>query len=401
MNVEKARYYRSLFPNISEPEIQTILQNPNTMLYDAESIVPGYQDSLGDPKGFRPNTIENILIDAAVPGGWARLFEKRGRFRFPFATGGADLSDNLVKINFWVPPMEAGLEVPVAYWRTSFSRWQWVFPAGTKIGEILMNRFSDGALAVFEIRVRTRSLVGWENEIYRPFPTANDLLVKIQTENPQWALNPELKQIIEHLQNPNTLTERVLETKSYKGSFEKATGALDIIPDFKDAAFVKRLLQTTVFRPCSQSVWKSNGKLITYAASTRGNESIVPHLYDGGMLKVDNDSCKRCHDQAGRQIGNFQSDLVAYGELWGEDEIFSWHPFETINFVKSNGDVKNFNDDNRKIRKDFLDAGLVKQMNPTSLPNQYYKTILHKWKYTPFKAENNKGDLDARQKSVY
>jgi hypothetical protein len=166
---------------------------------------------------------------------------------------------------------------------------------------------------------------------------------------------------------------------------ETATGALDVIPDFGDEKLASDLLSDVTFYSVNQTPWKKNGSLTTYAPSTSSLNSIVPIHYEGGMLKVNDDSCKRCHENGGREIGDFYPDLVAYGELWGEDEIFSWHPFETKNFVNAAGDVQNFNDDNRRLRSDFVNAGLVKQYNPSIHPESLYKAIPHSWTYHPFR----------------
>lgn len=380
----KEAEYRNHLPTVSDPEINWLLKDPRTVLYDADAIVPGYQDSMGYPKGFRPNTLQQILIDGAVPGGWAKLFETRGRFHFPFGTGGADLCDNMKKFNFWAPPLEGGHEIPVAYWKTSWSRVHWVFPVGTRIGEVLLVNFPDSDSLVFEVRVRTRLIDGWDNQVYRPFPTATDLAERIKKDNIQWELNPNLSQIVKHLENNQTLVARTLEAPFFPGTFETSKGHLDILPAFEDMAFVKRLLKESVFQNVAGKVWKKNGEQETYAASTEAAFSIVPRRYDGGMLKVDNTSCKRCHDQGGRQIENFYHVMQAYGELWGEDQIFSWHPFENKQFVLPNGDVTNFNNDNRRIRKDLLESGLVKQISPSQFSTDKYQALPHSWKYDPF-----------------
>jgi len=379
----KAAKYKALLPNVWDEETQSILRSSETMWYDAESIVPSYQDSQGDPEGNRPNTIESILIDLAVPGGHNFLFAEKGKFQFPFMTGGADLSDNLVKINFWSAPKENGRTLPVVHWKLSFSRWRWMFPVGTVIGEVLIVKFPDGEERIFEIRTRKREVTGWHNTVFRPFLTAGQLADTIQWERPHWSQSPELEKLVQHLKNDNTLTSRTLKSTSFAKAFDPVTGSLDVLPDFGDPQLVKDLLKNTAYRSVGSVPWKSNGTQTTYAAGTKASYSIVPKNYDGGMLPVDDVSCRRCHEHGGRQIRDFREDLMAYGELWGEDETFSWHPFETSAFVKPDGNVANFNNDNRRLRQDFVSAGLVVKYDPANHPPSLYKEIPRDWVYNP------------------
>ena len=383
MSPARVEQYRALMPRVDDAAVDALLTGSDTLWYDAESIVPGYQDSMGSPKGFRPNTIAPILIDLAVPGGHKRLFDKIGRFNFPFATGGADRSDNMVKINFWAPPKVNGQVLPVAYWKLNFTHYSWVFPAGTRLGEVLMVKHTDGALRVFEIRVRTRELDKWTNTAFRPFPTALSLADAIRRRRMDWHEVPALKKLMQHLSDDTTLTRATLSAKAFKGTFTPVEGVLDVLPEFGDPALVKDLLRHTQFQSTTQP-WKASGGKSTFAASTASRDSIVPVHYDAGLLPVDDVSCRRCHSDAGRGIGEFHGDLVAYGELWGEDETFSWHPFENKMFVNAKGEVQNFNNDNRRIRQDFTQAGLVKPMRPTEF-SSYYKALPREWKFHPIR----------------
>jgi len=385
MPAAEAKKYQALLPSLDNAAIDEAMHSPQTMWYDAKSIVPGYQDSMGDPVGFRPNTIENILIDLAVPGGWRRLFQDRGRFNFPFATGGADLSKNFVKVNFWAPPRQGGQVIPVVYWKLNFGRWRWLFPAGTRLGEVMMIRYPSGDLRVFEVRVRTRELDKWHNDVFRPYLSAAELADAVKMLRPGWAESPALKQAVNQLNNSGSLIPRSLSTDYFKGTFAKVDGHIDEVPDFGEEDLAKDLLQYGSFRTVGSLPWKANGAKVAYAAGTRSNASIVPAQYDGGLLPVTNDSCLRCHKDAGRQIENFHSDLVAYGELWGEDETFSWHPFENSAFVDASGNVKNFNNDNRRLRADFASSGLVVQQAPAAQPAHLYKALPREWTYHPIR----------------
>jgi len=49
MPKQKELLYKNLLPTVEDMEVQFLLKSENTMWYDAESIIPGYQDSMGDP----------------------------------------------------------------------------------------------------------------------------------------------------------------------------------------------------------------------------------------------------------------------------------------------------------------------------------------------------------------
>lgn len=382
----EAEGYRQMLPWVEDTALEELMRDPQTMWFDQRAIVPAYQDSMGDPKGLRPNTIDAKFINLAVPGGWQKLFQEKGRFNFPFATGGADLSKNFSKVNFWAPPRVNGKALPVAYWKLNFSRWRWLFPVGTKFGEVMFIHFPDGSKKVFEIRVRTRLLDKWHNEIYRPFLSAAELADTIKAMRPGWQESPALLATVNRLNDKGSLIPRTLATQFFKGTFDTVNGHADEIPDFGDDGLAKDLLQFTTFRSVKNTPWKANGGKVAYAASTKSLASIVPKLYDGGMLPVDDASCLRCHQDAGRQIENFYPEMVLYGELWGEDETFSWHPFETSAFIDSSGEIVNFNNDNRRLRADLVNAGLIETYQTGLHPASLYKALPRSWTYNPVRS---------------
>jgi len=368
-----------------------MLQSSETIWYDPQGIVPGYQDSMGSPKGMRPNTISGHLI--AIPDGHQRLFQKKGTFRFPFGTGGVDDSTNVRHFNFWAVPRQNGKVLPVVYWITEFSHWHWIFPVGTTLGEVLVEKFPDGSEAVFEIRTRTRRLDGWSNDIFRPFKSATELAAAIKSKRANWRETDSLKALVAHLQNPDTLTPHILESKAYPQSFATLNGYLDTLPSFGDQALAKELLQTTTFVSVKGAVWKQSGDKVAYAPNTKDSFGITANNYVAGMFEVSDKFCSRCHEEAGRSIRDHHMDLAAYGEMWGEDQTFSWHLFETASFVKPNGDVKCFNqdfnagclvDDNRTLRKSFVEAGLVVKYDPKQHTDEQYKQLARPYVYRPF-----------------
>src|SRR5690606_34081659 len=144
--------------------------------------------------------------------------------------------------------------------------------------------------------------------IFRPFRTAEELEQAVIEKRPNWAQNANLKKLVDHLRNNNTLTARSHATSQwYKISLDKLEGALDFLPDFGDNKLVADLLTTTTFRSSEGMVWKANDTLETYAPTTEFTFSIVPYKSEIGLIPVNEVSCNRCHQDAGRQIGEYSN----------------------------------------------------------------------------------------------
>lgn len=377
-------------PHVADPWLKGILESPDTMWYDKLSIIPGYQDSFGDnvqlPIGMRPNTIDRQMIDLAVPGGHAQLFVEHGLFHFPFGRGigGAARTDNFV-VDFWHVPREAGAILPVVWWQrdpnTYTHRVEWMFPAGTVLGEILF-QIDDGTWYPFEIRVRIRELDRWRVDVYRPFPRAEDLAAALDAAaeaNPAWR-TADVAALAAHARDSGTLRAASLGATHFAAAFPRLSGAEDVLPPLADPAILQALLMEVPFRSAKGIPWKQSGNLITHAATTDAGFHIVPRDYDGGFLEVSDEACRACHQDAGRPFRDYYDNVLAYGELWGEDESFTWHPFDAGNFVDADGDVRNFNHDNRRIRPDFTAGGVIVAYEPSRHPQTTWKKLPGPWK---------------------
>lgn len=378
-------------PPIFDFWLAGIIQSRDTVWYDKKAIVPGYQDSFGDgrefPVGFRPNTLQPFHIDGAVPGGHARLFRRKGEFHFPLGrTGHPDDAMNTSVIDFWKLPRQGKKLQPVVWWRrrpTSFhNRVEWMFPIGTVFGEVIQIEASDGSQHVFEIRTRTRLADGWESDVFRPFVTSDELLSAVERKrrlSTRWSSSASASRLTDYLKNPLTLVSETLGPVALKLSFAPITGGVDYLPE-ADEALWKELLSENGFQSAKGRVWKQSGSLQTFAASTKSNFSIVPRNYNASHFEVSDNFCSRCHQDAGRPIKDYEFMIQLYGEMWGEDETFSWHPFDTKAFVDvATGNVVSFSNENRRFRQDFLNAGLLEEYNTSVHPQTQYKRIQRAW----------------------
>jgi hypothetical protein len=379
-------------PHVADPWLKAVLESPDTMWYDRLSIIPGYQDSFGDntqlPIGMRPNSIDPQMINLAVPGGHQQLFIEHGLFHFPFGRGiGTAARDDNFVVNFWqLPRDQAGAIVPVVYYQrdpnTYTHRVEWMFPKGTVFGEIIFQIDAGDTWYPFEIRVRVRELDHWRNDVYRPFPTANDLAVALEAAaatNPAWA-TADVAALAAHARNGGTLAAEALGATHYASAFPSTPGAKDVLPALADPAVLKHLLVTVPYRSAKGLPWKQQGNLVAHAATTQASFHIVPKDYDGGHLEVSDDACKRCHQDAGRPFRDWYPNVIAYGELWGGDDVFTWHPFDAANFVDASGNVRNFNYDNRRIRPDFTAGGVIVRYAPAQHPATTWGQLPGAWK---------------------
>jgi hypothetical protein len=376
---------------IADNEFRDILESSSTVLYDKSGIVPGYQDSFGDnvvaPIGMRPNTIRNGLIDLAVPGGHAQIFSSKGVFHFPFGSPIGAPSSSIEVVNFWhIPratPAEGGALLPVVWWQRDPNdlthRVEWVFPKGTVLGELMFLVDDAGTWHPFEIRTRTREIDKWVVDALRPFPKATDLADALKYA--PGADTQEYQDLILHLLDTSTVQATNLSATNFVSAFPNLPGAKDVLPQVVDDGLLKRLLREHPFRSARETVWKESGGLKAYAATALAGSSlsIVPEGYNAGSFEVTEEACELCHRDAGRPLSEWYPNILAYGELWGGDESFTWHPFTTSLFVNAAGEVQNFNYDNREIRTDFLNAGTVAQYDPSAHSDAVYAQIQREW----------------------
>lgn len=347
------------------------------MWYDEASMVFLYQDSQEPVVGARANCVGwqiGSTTEAAEIRPLTQFFGPDFRFRFPFRQAfGTDDVTNLRTLTFWKPPQRDGHAMPVKWWRdTSRSRVHWIFPVGTIFGEVLFEQGPDGQSYAFEVRVRRRYREGWDANLFRPFLSADALADAIVERRPEWRQSPKLKAAVEHLRNTSNLKPHAFTSIPYERVFPGIDGALDQIPDFDDPTLVAELLSETPFQSAEGSIWKENrGHLETYAPGSQADFAIVPKGYTGGMIAVNEISCNRCHGAAGRPLADFSYPISLYGEVWGEDRIFTWHPFELTPYIYGPNDETGR--PSRKPSQRMLRAGLILNEKPTASDPDYHR----------------------------
>ncbi len=365
---EELAPFRAALPRLTSDPVDAALRSPRTIWYDESSLVFVYQDSFGDPKGLRANRVGyDVGSNASEPDIHAltEYFQPQ-KFKFPFSVAaGATFSDNVYALYFWQPPVSEGRTLPVRIWKNG-THWQWVFPVGTVLGEALFIQAPhDKRWLAFEVRSRTRALDRWVTGVFRPFLRAEDLAAAVRSRRPGWATLPDVRALVEHLESPASLTAHTLSAPTYRAIFPDLHGAMDYLPELADPALVEELLTDRYFDDAMGTTWKQAGGLTAYAPSTHARFHVVPAEYPAGMFETSEAGCRNCHDQTSRPLNNLDPRVVLYGEVWGEDEVFTWHPFAI------DADAFSVSDGNRRLNPRLQSAGLVELATPASAPQTY------------------------------
>jgi hypothetical protein len=365
--------YKAALPKVGFERLGQILESPSTLYWD-KIVMPGaYQDTVGDggnlPFGARLNSTGKSLI---VPQG-KKLFSDDGKaWAFPFGhTAGTDDSASVRIVNFMSLPTEGGKTLPVAYRIDSgnqggfpTTRWNWAFPKGTVIGEIIMLETSQG-LRTTEIRVRERYEDKWATNAFRPFPTAKTLSAGIKRLRPNWQGVPALKSAVDALENDGTLQAKTIGSPAFN-NLVTLEGAVDApLPDFADDALSTELLKSTTFVSVYGTPWKMSGAMKAFGPTGHASRAtIVPNRFDSGTLEVRENTCEKCHNQGGYFIGDLVDQAVLYGDIWGVDRIFSFHPFEPSRIDASGNE-------NRQVRAAFA-GSVVERYDAGKHPSSRY-----------------------------
>jgi hypothetical protein len=359
--------YLKHLPRVADSKINEALHSSETIWYDEDSMVFVYQDSFGrptGPEGLRANRVAyDVGSTASEPDikALTEYFELQ-TFKYPFSiTAGRLDRGNSQAIYFWQPPRDSsGNYVPVAWWKNG-SHWHWTFPVGTVLGELLLVRdtHSTSEWYVHEIRTRVREIEHWRTDIFRPFPQASDFAAAIKKYRSNWK-ETDLKQLVAHLEDQTTLTPAKLNSGAYEKAVPSISGFYDKLPSTKDHALIRTLLKKTIFQSSMNAEWKRHGEKVTYAPATDANFHIVPKHHIAGLLENTEASCIRCHNRAGQPLGQLDKRAVLYGEIWGEDQVFTWHPFKPIKEIYS------VSDGSRVLHPKLQAAGLLVNKKPAT-----------------------------------
>ncbi|HRF02784.1 MAG TPA: hypothetical protein PLI18_19910, partial [Pirellulaceae bacterium] len=364
--VAEARHQelRGRMPIVDDAELARLIETDRLTFYSEREIPRAFPKWNGLAAGVH-DAYYNISAESGEPFG-------NGNREFPWdGAGGTHRAAGFDTLHFIALPTDAaGKLLPIVY-RSSpatasgAGEVSWRFPHGTIVGECLLIEFDDGTALPCELRIRRRVQEDWESDVFRPFPTADDLATRIEAVRPEWASDPSLVSLMTHLRDANTLRRGTLRDDHPVRSFDQSAG-IDELPEI-EPELVRTLLETTPFRSCLDRPWKENAEgLVCHAPTTSHRQQLVPVRYDGGFLKVDSASCLRCHATVGVNVARFDAGREWYGNIRGSDGIFSFHPFDRVG-ISGNG-----NSVPVVIRQELITLGLLAKYDPQLHAEEHY-----------------------------
>ncbi len=368
MSAQKHQQYRAMLPKVDDPQTQALLDDPRLILYTEAEMPRAYQFWGNQLQGIH-SAYYNISANGREPFG-------NGNREFPWGTpAGTHRSTSVRSFRLlWLPHDARGEFHPIVWYRRRSSDgsmgYAWTFPVGAILGEVLQQRGPDGRYYTFELRLRNREENDWGVDVFRPFPTAEDLARRIRELRPQPDGQAALISLISHLEEPKKLPNQTLADRHPRRTFDQRMG-VDVLPPLDDALAIE-LLTTTTFRSALGETWRHgvDGNY-TFAPTTSDRFHVVPQNYDAGFISVDRFSCIRCHETVNQNVNRFQAGRDWYGRIRGSDGIFSFHPF-ALSTVSSSGFGHGV-----AMRRELIDAGVIAAYQQTAHSKNVYRQISH------------------------
>jgi hypothetical protein len=359
---------RNLLPKVASAPLREVLNNPRLMVYSERDMPRAYQNWSTVSGGFHDPYYNISASKPMEPVGNADEFP----WKHPFGT---HRSENVYNFKFiLLPTDERGVTRPIVYFmgeRSEFlsnstPAYSWLFPVGTIVGEVLYQRAPDGADVVFELRTRTRRLQDWTPAVYRPYPTADDLVRGIE-KIPAWSNDVSLTKLYNHLSIENrSRVMRMTDENHQRRAFYAETKP-DELPSIPPNT-VKKLLDTE-FKEATGSYWRPSEKGSPSAPTTKAAFHIVPAGYDGGFVEVSRESCFRCHQDTNQSTMKFDMNRDWYGNTRGSDTVFTFLPVDP-GCISHNGTNLD-----PVFRRDLLAAGVIAPMDPRIHSRDVYRRI--------------------------
>jgi hypothetical protein len=288
------KLYTSFWPKSSIQILNDLRDDPDLIFYDEQAVPRGYQ-VFDEPNGRFHRTDEgqasaNNEFPWRNPQGVGDGIKaiKFVRLKGMDITRGRDVSGN-------------------------FTGFDWTYRKGTTFGEILLVADSKGSDHPAILRTKFKGEDGeWKANEYVPFPTEDEFReafgkIGWKYGDPQVTLQ--------------RLDSSLAPANHQHNAFRSIAHAkmLPLLTEEMTLALLKRPFQIGTGKQWS-------AKEDVTAPTTGQDFSIVPKGYTGGFVFRDNESCMKCHQDAGKVVN-----LTGHSRwrLRGSDGIFSFHPFDT------------------------------------------------------------------------
>ena len=167
----------AILPKVADITLNSRMKSDSVFYYSEKTMPKAYQDFEGALIGIH-SPHYNISANYSEPFG-------NGNIEFPWGKpAGMHRVKNSGNLKFIdLPPNEK-----IVYERLNDGSYNWEFPNDTMFGEILFVNHKDEPI-IFEIRVRKKVDGKWKPNIFRPFPTSQDLIDRIKTLWPDYKNN--------------------------------------------------------------------------------------------------------------------------------------------------------------------------------------------------------------------
>jgi len=371
----------NLLPTLSDPSADVRLHDERIIWYTTETMGITYQAHSGSSPGRGP-----IGFADATTGRPNQ--NTRERFPWgPFPGGTHRATNNDSFKGLLLPSDEDGEPLPVVWYRHKLEGlkspnetvrgWNWTFPTGTVIWEILTVNHQDQSY-VYEVRSRWRYADHWLPRVYRPFPTSDDI-ADVLVNRPRTELGAAF---IDFARRPVVSTATIVSTETGNPVFGTNAGdafnmsfGIDELPPL-DASLVALLLDTTAFREIDGTQWKpgASSPVSSHDFHIIPNRSLLPIV--GG----DEVTCSRCHDSSLTSSRRFGKNAERWGWVRGnlgrQNEgggILSWHPVRPSVFrgrLSANPNVE--------MRKKWVDGGIIERFSRERHSRKDYRRLVPK-----------------------
>jgi len=310
----KADSFKIKLPKFNSESLKRVFNSEHLKFYDLQTMPMAYQDFEGALRGIHSPKY-NISANRSEPFG-------NGNIEFPWGKpAGTHRSSGISSVKFInLPILPDNSLIPIVFWNTVGEGYEWLFPHGTVIGEIL---FKDQTC--FEIRTRTRNEGKWNIDVLRPYLSADELRKQIAKCFPSFNDDAELKTLFDSCDIVDQDSMILEDTQPNKRVFENKIKRIILPGISKEKADI--LFNDRIFRSALGTTWTKAVDSPSIPTLNEGH-GITPINYDGDFIEVSSKSCARCHDTVNTHVRNFDFRRDWYGKIRGSDGIFSFSIFD-------------------------------------------------------------------------
>lgn len=371
------RAMRDLLPTLDDLAADKILHDDRVIFWTSQTMGVAYQAHSGDQPGQGPIG----FADSAASG--RRNQNTADRFPWAPKPGGTHRATNSDSYKgIWLPMDDVGNLYPVVWYRhrleglarprSTVIGYNWSFPVGTVIWEILTQRH-ESEVYVWEVRSRWRHADHWRPRVFRPFPRAIDAAEAILSR-PRSELGAAF---VDDCFGPIESSARISSTGTGNPEFGTIAGdaftlefPVDSIPPLPPS-LVADLLDSTPFVDVQGAQWKPG---CSSPVSSHPFHLVPP----GALVPIvggDEDSCARCHNSSLTSSERFGKTTRRWGWVrgnHGEESggILSFHPVDPRTFAgraKANPEVE--------MRRAWVAGGVVAKFNRWIHKTRYNRLI--------------------------